>query len=1086
MKEKDEENEDSQSPNNSDSQESEESEESDDESEPKDETDSLKKKKIKIFEKTLKKIENVDKKKLQYGLRSSIGTLAFGPTARKFVGAKKFKFNPKRIDKKRNTGLLLDNVLVKEKIKYPLENLRPLPIFISAQKELIYLYLTEEYKDNILYKLNKTKSYAILEDVSLLTSLTFYYENIFNRRGNIEERLRISMSEKMKQIKPNYTIAIEMDEILKNSEIVKQQSAKYLLVKKDILKHLDQNQNDLIKFDPFSKIRIKGGENNTENNKQPRPKWATSLNERKKEMSDEEESEDEFSRKPSEIHQDNKKEEELIEDYLSKKGEENNMKNLKNQNNIKKNDVNEKRESDEIYEPPYKEYIKKLFFPKLDYFRKSIMKKILENSIFYKMSFDKFVCALEFFITLFTGIQVKYTIDELGFLNMDLYADELIYMNMAEILHYQVQFQIRDISHSSNHEHKINPKLIINLNNCQYEDFIENKIEFYPPSTAFLQELSNHFRRYTHNDNYHLCEDCEKLFSVNEYKKVKCDSSVFRFIDKARLLTMTLAGVLNIDYIDKMVAKNSNEENEEEQNNLFKRTMILRNEDVFNEFKITYIIIAYLCPIITKHILKLNNTFRIIFGEIIGYYYTWVSHYISWVIFPAIIGFIAEILLLFINNVDMHNYIYLIFLVIILLWGFYYVRNWKKYEKFCNHIWGMDSFQAEITKIYDENYSKVPYVTFMGIDIPKVDKLSSLMVNFISVVLVFISSLFIMGVNIGIFKVNKMNNVVFKTLHKIFAYFGISKNISKYTLPILIYIAREIISKIFYNISAILAKLERPTDKDEYDEIVTKKRLTLEFVNYYFNLYYIMIYKKWKNKCENDDCFQELKKQLILILISNIFSVISQFIYRIIYLRKNIKNFEIKMKQAYEKNHDYIEKLKFYTRESFTEDNIQQLMIPIIFNFGYVIQFGICCPISFLFVLILIISIRLTDAISMIYVYYVKTLNISKGLLVYNKTQHLLVFAGLFSNLCILFYTKNSASELKLIYKLILIVLVQNGVVVICNIIRFKSLPFWFRYRKIIKLEYLKKFGVIRNRSNNTTDKNNKNYIDEKPKLKSE
>ena len=89
-----------------------------------------------------------------------------------------------------------------------------------------------------------------------------------------------------------------------------------------------------------------------------------------------------------------------------------------------------------------------------------------------------------------------------------------------------------------------------------------------------------------------------------------------------------------------------------------------------------------------------------------------------------------------------------------------------------------------------------------------------------------------------------------KKVNKIFAYIGISNEITKYTLPILIYIAREIISKIFYKISAILAKLERPTDKEEYDEIVIKKRLTLEFVNYYFNLYYIMIYKKMKNKSD--------------------------------------------------------------------------------------------------------------------------------------------------------------------------------------------------------------------------------------------
>ena len=228
------------------------------------------------------------------------------------------------------------------------------------------------------------------------------------------------------------------------------------------------------------------------------------------------------------------------------------------------------------------------------------------------MNFERFICLLEFFITLFTGIQVKYTIDERCFLNMDLYADELIYMNMAEVLHYQVQFQIRDISHSINHEKRLNPNKIIELNKCPYEDFKLDKIEFFPPSTAFIQELSNHFRRYTHDDNYHLCQECEKLFSINKYQKTNCDSSVFRFIDKVRLLTMTLFSIIDINYLEQMIEKNEDNE-DEEQNINFKGTMILRNEDVFNEFKITYIIKAYLCPKIIKPILKLNHIFRNIF-----------------------------------------------------------------------------------------------------------------------------------------------------------------------------------------------------------------------------------------------------------------------------------------------------------------------------------------------------------------------------------------------------------------------------------------------------------------------------------------
>ena len=55
---------------------------------------------------------------------------------------------------------------------------------------------------------------------------------------------------------------------------------------------------------------------------------------------------------------------------------------------------------------------------------------------------------------------------------------------------------------------------------------------------------------------------------------------------------------------------------------------------------------------------------------------------------------------------------------------------------------------------------------------------------------------------------------------------------------------------------------------------------------------------------------------------------------------------------------------------------------------------------------------------------------------------------------------------------------IQNGVIVICNIIRFKSLPFWFRYRKMIKLRYLKKFGVkTEDQKNENEDDNSDNKI---------
>ena len=44
---------------------------------------------------------------------------------------------------------------------------------------------------------------------------------------------------------------------------------------------------------------------------------------------------------------------------------------------------------------------------------------------------------------------------------------------------------------------------------------------------------------------------------------------------------MTLFGIFNVNYLEKMIEKNKDED-DEKKHNLFKGTMLLRNEDVFN------------------------------------------------------------------------------------------------------------------------------------------------------------------------------------------------------------------------------------------------------------------------------------------------------------------------------------------------------------------------------------------------------------------------------------------------------------------------------------------------------------------------
>ena len=739
----------------------------------------------------------------------------------------------------------------------------------------------------------------------------------------------------------------------------------------------------------------------------------------------------------------------------------------KEQDSSDDEDVVEYRESlishlDDEPVKSYKDILKQLF--KMTDLRKDLINYCLDkDEKFENNDFEKFVCYLEYFITLFTGIQVKYSIDELGLLNMDFYASENTFMKMAEILHYVTQFQIRDRSYYKGKKGK-SKKTIIDLNNEQYENYDFDKLEYFPVYTTFMISLKNNFRRYDKNDCYHLCEKCSNL--QNQNTPIECDSSLFRFIDKTRLLYMTLIPILKIGYIEKMIKSKNNHINQ-----IFKSSMFLRNESVLNNLNDKYIIKSYLSPKQTPDTRKIDNVFKNTFGETLGYFFVWISHYLTWLIFPTIIGLIFEILSFLISD-KTYTYFNLIFLSIIILWGLYYTEDWNCWQIFYNNIWGIYGYISEKSNLYAENYDKVSHIIFLGVKMEKIDNFQKFKNIFISTISLSFFTGIIIFTNIAVFYLYKLKN-----LQKVFIINY------RYQVPILILIIRELLSKLIYKITKTLAHLENPTDKDKYLEIVTRKRLILEYINYYFNLYYIAFYHRLAGKCTYENCLSELKTQLLMLLIVDSIFVLGKLLYKSFYLRKTKKSFETTLMKKYNKS-DVINdpqstsiKFKIYTREEFSEENTQKIILPVIFHFGYVIQFGACFPISFLFLFILTIFCRITDALSMVNLFYVKTIEASKGLKGYNRMQTRMLFIGVFTNIGIICYTKGKTFlEKDAIKALIIIIIIENGIFLFFKIFNFEHFPFWFRYKGNIKLRYLKKFGVAhRNKGDKFNDYNLKN-----------
>ena len=909
----------------------------------------------------------------------------------------------------------LDESIDKKIIVYPFKKITYMPMITKSNKELCFLYFSEN--DNEIFTQNDKGrlSHSFDEEERILSNLKEDIFHSFNRlykNFRLEERLKISYSEEMKDIRPNYSFALEMDEKLKNRDFVKSQINDLIFIKKDILKNLDLDKEKLLTEDPFHNLRRDSLKNS---NKKLFPKYAMSIVEN---GNDKDSSEDEDT------------------------GEN-------------KESVN--NEEDDPFKS-YKDIIKQLF--KMNDIRKDIMNFCLDNDKhFDNNDFEKFICYLEYFITLFTGIQVKYSIDELGLLNMDFYASESIFMNMAEILHYVTQFQIRD--RSTYQDKKIRKrKTIIELNIKPYEKYDFDKLEYFPVYTTFMISLANNFRRYDKNDNYHLCEKCENILP-NQISSIECDSSLFRFIDKTRLLYMTLLPILNISYIEKMIRSESNHINQ-----IFKSSMFLRNESVLNNLNDKIIIKAYLSPIKTLDSKRIDNLFKNTFGETIGYFYFWISHYLTWLIFPTIVGLIFELISHFLSD-NILVYIHLAFLSIIILWGLYYTEDWSCLQNFYNHIWGIYGYISEKSNLYDENYDKVSHINFLGIKMEKIDefiKIKNLAISSISLLFLSICIIF---TNIIVFYVYKLKNI---------------QNIFiinyKYQVPVIILIIREILSKVIYKITKTLAHFENPTDKDKYLELVTRKRLILEYINYYFNLYYIAFYHKIAGKCHNDDCLNELNTQLIMLLIADSLFVLCKLFYKSFYLRKAKKSFENTLMKKANKldimNNTTSTSIKYkiYTREEFSEENTQKIILPIIFHFGYIIQFGACFPISFLFLFILVIFCRITDALSMVDIFYVKTIEASKGLKGYNRMQTRMLFIGIFTNIGIIFFTNGKTFlEKDAIKAIITTIIIENGIFLIFQTFDFVHYPFWFRYKDNINLRYLKKFGVAnRNKGDKYND----------------
>ena len=883
----------------------------------------------------------------------------------------------------------------------------------KINKEPIYLYFPEEEYLILKYTL-KVQDYRLIrekEHINKLIKDIGNYLDIFFKAYPLSSRINISHQENMKKIKPSYSFILAPDE----------------------------------------KFKIKYKFHEHEKNNQKIKQHILSYDKRLKRI---------YSLK-------------ILSTLFSKSESINKKPSLFNKINSYPNEESLISESQKLLSPrkvkkPYKKILRELFSARLNDYRKDIVEHCLDNTKYLREdNFENFICFIEFFVLLFCGIKTKYYIDELSYLNMDFYADEKNIMNFAESFHYQVQFRIKDIpfvapygkKKKNQNQTPEEKKEIIKakretlflLNKEKVPNINQERLEYYPTHCDFSRTLSPSFRRYDANDDYHICEKCKYIANSDICKHLEC-SSCFRQIDKERLICLNLSHIMNFNKIKNLCKNNDNDK-------IFLDMIMIPNYEGINErINNKEIIVNYLAPFETKEILKLDKTFRDIYGENVGFYFVWISHFIKWLFYLSLIGMGMSLFTYFVSeniNKNIFLIINIIFIASIILWGNYYYVSWNGQESFYNYIWGMNDNILVQNSLYDfEENLKINVEIIMGVKIPIEKQWVYTLINFF----IFFCSLFLHAlVIISNILIISTKSHEFSMKNKVLE--NVFNKSWKYIVPVLCYLLREIFSFIDEKWVRWLVGHLKQLSKEIKRQIKLKMKIIFEFVNYFFNLYYIAFIKKYYGTCLNDDCHTELGNQLIIIIICDLIALIISIIIPSFYNIKKRAEIESKILDvAYEENSS--NKYKYYTRNKFLYKYMKTNYIKTILYFGYMIQFGASAPMTFTIILLATIFNRIVLGMSLKNIYYAQVFEESIGINKLKKWIKIISFIGILSNLCCIFYTNNYFYWLSNGRKLIYIALTENILLIIIKLFDYDSLPKWFYYKEKIDLTYLRKFGI--------------------------
>lgn len=679
-------------------------------------------------------------------------------------------------------------------------------------------------------------------------------------------------------------------------------------------------------------------------------------------------------------------------------------------------------------------------------------------------------------INYFTGLNVEITLDPHYNLECEFYGGENLIMCLAEKFNYPMQ--LKAINKSETFHFKGNEEddtidikkcitenksilSLIEINDTKFENINFDDVVYFPPYTHFCFKHKLSFRQYDKEDNFHACKntsftknlDDEHLNLIKDEERVECNEkglcSQFRRIDRVRLIEIAIKNVVNFKNLKK--------------EKLFYKFVYMASQNQgLKLLKSQDIITKLFTPFETKNVLKTNNTVRNYFGENYALYFVFLAHLIKFLLFPTFVGLFYYILcklLKFYEQFD-HTIQYsppkmifnIIFTYIIILWSIIYIKSWSSLQKFYNYIWGMDHSISE----GEINFKKEQAVVFMDVYIPEDNIFKIFFINIfvcVAAILLVIMTIFI---NLSIFYIANFK------IYGNSAIDGKKEITSKfwyYTFPVLTVLIRTILSHLNYYVAELLVKILNETKQSTRENSYFKIVVCFEFVNYYFYLFYIAYVKTYLESCADNDCFVELGDNLIVTIITsnliNLLQISLPYIIDLFKRRSLVNQYKITL------NLQMLLHYKYYTRVDYYR-NVAWEYLDVTLQYGYVIMFGVSNPICFLFTLLYLIIKRILDLLKFVKVYNINTVDGYKNFSSVLKVLKLLTFFGIVTNISITFFTIQMMSQMK--RRWLMVFWIENAMVIMFFLIRYKSSPNWFKFITQIKYNFLLKAMKIDNK----------------------